>query len=133
MENEKYLEDFKQCLDGVVPPTLSTCSKDGVPNVTYISKVYFVSDKRIALSHQFFNKTWKNLMENPYLNLVVTNPTNGDQWTVHAIYRESQTEGNVFQQMQIELHAIAQMYGMQGVFHLKSALICEILEISPLV
>ena len=130
-ENDQ-LHLLKAALDGVIPPTIATSSKEGIPNVTYISKIYWISENELAISHQFFNKTWKNLNENPYLTLVVTNPTTGNQWKITAKYKEQQQEGDIYEQMAMELACIAQMYGMENVFNLKSSLICSIIKIDTI-
>lgn len=87
MLEPQQLNLLKAALDGVIPPTLATSSGDGTPNVTYISKVYWINEGELAISHQFFNKTWRNLNENPYLILVVTNPITGNQWEITAKYK----------------------------------------------
>ena len=33
-----------RCFQGVVPAGIATCDRDGVPNVTYLSQVYYVDD-----------------------------------------------------------------------------------------
>jgi len=44
-----------------VPSIIATADSRGMPNVTYVSQVYFVDDRHVALSCQFFNKTRRNL------------------------------------------------------------------------
>ena len=53
---------------------LATAAGDGVPNVTYISQVYRVDDRHVALSRQFFNKTTRNLEANPRAAVEVCDP-----------------------------------------------------------
>ena len=49
------LEDLWACFQGIVPAALSTCAADGTPNITFISQVYYVDAKHLAISFQFFN------------------------------------------------------------------------------
>ena len=38
------------------PSWITSCSKDGEPNTTVISQIWYVDEKHVALSFQFFNK-----------------------------------------------------------------------------
>ena len=53
-------------LQGMFPSWITSCSSDGEPNTTVISQIWYVDEKHVALSFQFFNKTKKNISENPY-------------------------------------------------------------------
>ena len=57
-----------------MPSIIATADGRGVPNVTYVSQVYFVDDRHVALSCQFFNKTRRNLDENPRACVEVIDP-----------------------------------------------------------
>ena len=54
-----------RCHQGVIPSLITTVSRDGEPNVTYLSQVFRVDDQHVALSCQFFNKTKQNILEHP--------------------------------------------------------------------
>ena len=62
MIKEKHLPS----LQGMFPSWITSCSKDGEPNTTVISQIWYVDEKHVALSFQFFNKTKRNISENPY-------------------------------------------------------------------
>jgi hypothetical protein len=113
-------------MQGVVPSTLATCAADGTPNVTYISQVFYVDDGHVALSWQFMNKTWRNLSENPRAAVIITCPATFSMWKLRLRFLEKQTEGPVFDQMDMQLMAIASMYRMEGLFSIKAALICRV-------
>ena len=114
-------DELRPALQGVVPATIATCSLEGEPNVTYISQVFYVDPQRVALSFQFFNKTIKNVRENPNAHVKVMHPETGQDWEMEIEYDHSETEGPVFEEMDMQLEAIASVQGMSGVFKLKAA------------
>src|SRR6188768_3746368 len=65
------LEDLWACFQGIIPAALSTCAADGTPYITFISQVYYVDSKHVAISFQFFNKTHRNVRENPFACVVL--------------------------------------------------------------
>jgi flavin reductase (DIM6/NTAB) family NADH-FMN oxidoreductase RutF len=104
-----------------VPATLVTCSKDGVPNATRISQVFPVDDNHVALSFQFFNKTVRNVRENPHVEVELIDPPGMCVWILALEFVRSETEGDLFEQMSMHLDAMASMVGMADVFKLKAS------------
>jgi hypothetical protein len=114
-------EAIKPCMQGAIPSALVTCSSDGVPNTTVISQVFWVNEERVALSFQFFSKTSKNVRENPHATVMLLDPTDFTPWMLAIRYLHSETEGAIFDTMDMQLEAIASMSGMTGVFKLRAA------------
>jgi hypothetical protein len=125
-------DEMMPALEGIVPATLTTCSKEGMANVTYISQVFYVDEQHVALSCQFMNKTWRNLQENPHAKVIITCPKTFSMWELSLRFVEEQTEGPIYDEMDMQLAAIASLHGMEGVFQIKSALICEVEAIKRL-
>ena len=61
-----------------------TCSADGIPNATIISQVYYVDETEVALSFQFFNKTIRNVRENPHAWVGVSDIAGCTLWALAA-------------------------------------------------
>ena len=118
---------------GVIPPTLATVSLDGMPNVTYISHVHYMDEEHLALSRQFFNKTWKNISENPRFAVVVTCPESFTLWKIVLSFVEENMEGDLFDEMNMIIIAIATMKGMEDTFRLQSVVICKVESIQTLI
>ena len=123
---EKHLP----ALEGLIPSRLTTCSKDGEPNATVISQVWYVDGDHVALSFQFFNKTRKNIQENPYAVTTVVNPNDMSMYTLDLKFDHSETEGDLFDEMDMKLEAIASMQGMSGIYKLLAADVYKVLNIS---
>jgi uncharacterized protein len=124
-------DDMRIAMQGIHPSVIATCDAEGIPNVAVISQVYFVDQEHVAISHQFFNKTIRNIFNNPNVCLVIQHPENLTQWVMRAVHSHSETEGNVFEQMSMQLEAIASMCGMEDVFKLQAAEIFKILDVEP--
>src|SRR5262245_27422872 len=108
-------------MQGAAPSLICTCHTDGTPNVTHISQVWYVDEKHIAASFQFFNKTVRNVRENPFAAFRIFDPKTGDRWCIDARFVRSEAEGPTFDDMAMQLEAIASMSGMEGVFKLRAA------------
>ena len=118
---EKLPDEIRSVMENGVPAELVSCSKDGVPNTTVLSQVYFVDEAHVALSFQFFNKTTRNVRENPNACLLLNDVEGHACWVLQLRYDHSETEGPVFEDMDIRIEAIASATGMAGVFKLKAA------------
>lgn len=103
------------------PSTIVTCSLAGAPNATSISQVYYVDESHVALSYQFFNKTYKNVRENPYMTACVHDPNTYQEWILDLQYDHSETEGPLFDDLDMKIEAIASATGMSGIFKLRGA------------
>ena len=125
-------EAIKPAMQGLIPSIIVSCSLDGAPNATFISQVYWVDEGHVALSHQFFNKTHRNVRENPQLGAIVVNPENGRNWYLELDYDRSESDGPVFDEMDMKIEAIASMSGMSGVFKLKAADIYRVRLVRPM-
>jgi hypothetical protein len=122
-------EEMQAAMQGMVPSAIVSCSKDGIPNCTYISQVYYVDEIHVAISHQFFNKTIRNIYENPFASVNIVNPEDFGMWKLNIKYSHAETEGELFDQMSMQLEAIASMMGMADIFKLKGAEVFEVLDI----
>jgi len=122
-------DEIKPAMQGVIPSHVVTCSRDGIPNASVISQVYYVDADHVALSHQFFNKTTRNVRENPYAAVCVTHPETFETWDLEVEYHHSETEGPIFEQMDMQIEAIASMTGMKGIFKLRAADVYRVLSV----
>jgi len=123
------LRDIATCFEGVIPAMMATCSLEGEPNVTEISQVHLVDDRHVALSHQFFNKTQRNVRENPHATILVFAPVTYHLYRLQLRFDHSESEGPLFEEMSARLQVIASHTGMLGVFKLRCADVYEVLSV----
>jgi hypothetical protein len=120
------LRDIPSAFEGIIPAAIATLANDGTPNVTYISVVYPVDDKHVALSRQFFKKTDENTIVNPYAEVLLVEPETGRMFALDLVYEHTVSEGPLFERMRTKLDAVAAHEGMTNVFKLKGTDICRV-------
>ncbi|HKO55336.1 MAG TPA: GAF domain-containing protein, partial [Thermoanaerobaculia bacterium] len=120
------LRDLFRCFQGVMPSIIATADAHGMPNATYVSQVYLVDDRHVALSCQFFNKTRRNLDVNPYVCAEVLDAATLQAYRLHLKFLRSEMSGPLFDTMAMRIEAIASHTGMAGVFRLIAADVFEI-------
>jgi adenylate cyclase len=126
------LEAIRDCLEGVIPSGVATCSADGVPNVTYVSQVHFVDASHVALSFQFFNKTRQNVLGNPRACAIVIHPETAQQYCLELEYERTEQSGPLFENMKVKLAGIASHTGMSGVFRLHGSDVYRVIRITAI-
>jgi hypothetical protein len=124
--------EIRPVLDNGVPAVIVTCSADGKPNTTVISQVYYVDDTHTALSFQFFSKTIQNVRENPRAYACASDLAGHAYWTLQLEFERSETEGPIFEAMEMQIDAIASATGMSGIFKLRAADIYRVLAVERL-
>ena len=123
------LADISRCFQGVIPCILCTSDAKAVPNVTYASQVHIVDEKRVALSRQFFNKTSRNLDENPRAAAEVWDPVTFQAYRLDLKFLRTEKSGPLFESMAARIEAIASSTGMTGIFRLIGADVFEVLSV----
>ena len=132
MQTNQLPDAIRPALGNGVPCTIATCSSDGIPNATIISQVYWVDPTHVALSFQFFNKTIRNVRENPRASVTVNDLAGGANWVLDLQFERSESEGAVFDVMDMNIEAIASATGMSGIFKLRAADIYRVLSVRRL-
>src|SRR6476469_10167941 len=122
------LSSLKRCFQGIVPSIIATSDRAGMPNVTYISQVDYVDERHVSLSCQFFNKTRRNLDENPLASVEVIDPITLQAYRLRLKFLRSEKRGPLFDTMSLRIEAIASHTGMSGVFRLLAADVFEVVS-----
>jgi hypothetical protein len=132
MTTVRLPQEIRTVLANGLPAAIVTCSAEGTPNVTVISQVYYVDETHVALSFQFFNKTIKNVRENPRAWAGMTDFIGQADWALELEFERSETEGPIFDAMDMQIEAIASATGMSGIFKLRAADIYRVCAVEKL-
>jgi adenylate cyclase len=124
------LSDLSSCFQGVVPSLIATVDGRGVPNITYVSQVYYLDERHVALSCQFFNKTRRNLDENPRACVEMLDPLTLQAYRLRLKFLRSEKQGPLFDTMSARIEAIASATGMKGIFKLIAADVFEVMSLA---
>ena len=132
MRTTRLPAEIRPVLESGIPALMVTCSADGKPNATVISQVYYVDDTHAALSFQFFSKTIRNVRENPRAYVCLGDIAGRAHWVLQLEFQRSETEGAIFDAMEMQIEAIASATGMSGIFKLRAADIYNVLSVEKL-
>ena len=133
MKEVELPDEIKPVMENGIPADLVTCSAEGIPNTTILSQVYYVDRTHVALSFQFFNKTIRNIRENPHACLCLHDLEGCTAWTLHIQFDHTETKGPIFDEMDMQIEAIASMSGMSGIFKLRGADVYRVKSVEKLV
>ena len=125
-------EEHLPALQGMFPSWITTCSAAGEPNTTVISQIWYVDDEHVALSFQFFNKTKKNIAENQNVIATIVNPGTLQMYNLDLEFDHSETDSDLFDDMDMKLEALASMSGMSGIFKLQAADVYKVKSLKAL-
>jgi flavin reductase (DIM6/NTAB) family NADH-FMN oxidoreductase RutF len=125
-------DEIRPVMESGIPAQVGTCSSDGIPNATEISRVYYVDPRHVALSNQFFSKTVRNIRENPHACVNLNDVEGCTNWLLHLEFDHSETEGPTFDEMDMQIEAIASMTGMSAVFKLRAADIYRVTSVEKI-
>ncbi|HYC92349.1 MAG TPA: GAF domain-containing protein [Thermoanaerobaculia bacterium] len=123
------LSTLHRCFQGVIPSLVATADAHGLPNITYVSQIHLIDDRHVALSQQFFNKTRRNLAENPHAAAEMYDPVTFQAYRLRLRFLRSEKEGPLFDTMKLRIQAIASHTGMEGVFRLIAADVFEVTRV----
>lgn len=123
------LSDLMPFFQGVYPSTFYTCSADGIPNVNYLSQVYFVDEDHVAISAQFLNKTRKNLEQNKLASLMLIHPVDTCHVELFLVWKKSETSGKIFDHVNDRIEAIHSQVGGELKWKLASVEIFQVTDI----
>jgi adenylate cyclase len=120
------LSELSRCFQGIIPSVIATSDQNGTPNIAYLSQVYLIDERHVALSRQFFNKTQRNLDVNPLACLEMVDPLTFQAYRLRLTFLRSETSGPLFESMSMRIEAIAAHTGMAGIFKLIGSDIFEV-------
>jgi adenylate cyclase len=126
------LQELAHCFQGVAPSVVATCDRLGVPNITYVSQIHLIDASHVALSCQFFNKTRRNLDQNPQATAEVLDPISLQPYRLKLRFLRSEKSGALFDTLSLRIDAIASHSGMTGIFKLLAADVFEVLEVEAI-
>ena len=123
------LSEISRCFHGIIPGIIASCDRHGMPNVTYLSQVHLIDDRHVAVSRQFFNKTSRNIEENPQACIEIVDPVTFQAYRLRLRFLRTETCGALFDSMALRIQAIASHTGMAGVFRLIGSDVFEVLRV----
>ncbi len=123
------LDQLARCYEGGIPAVVCTADGDGVPNITYVSRVHQVDRDRIAVSNQFMSKTSRNIAVNPVASVLLIDPVTHDEFRLEIVYERTERRGPVFERLRDDVEELAEIMGLRDVFRLRAADIYRVTSI----
>lgn len=123
------LKSVRRMLEGLMPPSMTTVTPEGMPHVNHVSHAEYVDEHHVALTWQFQNASRANVLATRRACLSFDDPTSGTGFVMQLEYQRTEVEGPLFERLRAKLAGIASHSGMEGVFHLRGADVYRVLEL----
>ncbi|TDF97082.1 LuxR C-terminal-related transcriptional regulator [Paenibacillus piri] len=120
--------EIMRAFKGMFPSTIVTVSRDDIPNIANLTRVWPVDNEHIAIANQFLNKTLINLNENPLAMLKMADPNDLLHWELELRYIRFEAEGPLYTRVQHDLQAVYWMAGAPDSVPLRSVLLFQVLS-----
>ena len=114
------LSTIRDSFEGVIPSLIATTDSDGMPNITSLSHVYYVDERHVALSNQYFSKTAANVAANGLATVMVVDGYNGNQHILDLVFESSRSDGDVFDRVCAHLDVMSAEQGMDTIMKLRA-------------
>ncbi|WP_223590336.1 response regulator transcription factor [Neobacillus bataviensis] len=126
-------EEMHPALMGVVPATLITSNRQGIPNITNISRVWFVDSNHVAVANHMLKKSIHNLRENSRAFIRTMDTATFSTWELDVEYIGPSRDADIFSEMQKQYEILSMMLETEmpitvhyaEIFRVLSARICE--------
>lgn len=115
------LTAIRDCMEGRMPALVATCAADGTPDIAHLSHVHFVDREHVALPFQSFDKTRRNLLENPCAAVQMIDPVTSACYRLDLHYLRTEHGGPLFERMRARLAGVAANDGIGDVPQLRGA------------
>lgn len=122
-------KSVRRMLEGLMPPSMTTVTPDGMPHVNHVSLAEYVDEDHVALTWQFQNASRANILATRRACLSFDDPTSGTGFVMQLQYLRTEVEGPLFERLRAKLAGIASHSGMESVFHLRGADVYRVLEL----
>lgn len=122
-------EEMRPALLGVLPSTLTTCSKNGIPNLTNISRVWYVDEHHVGIANHMLNKSMANVGENPFAFVRIIDHASFATWEMDVEYIGSRTEGTIYEEMKQQHELLSMMAEHPLLMKVRSAEIFRVLSV----
>lgn len=122
-------KSVRRMLEGLMPPSMTTVTPDGMPHVNHVSLAEYVDEHHVALTWQFQNASRANILATRRACLSFDDPTSGAGFVMQLQYLRTEVEGPLFERLRAKLAGIASHSGMEAVFQLRGADVYRVLEL----
>ncbi|MCL6706381.1 hypothetical protein M8R20_05170 [Pseudomonas sp. R2.Fl] len=111
------LSAIRDSFGGVIPSLVATADTYGMPSICYLSHVYYVDDRHVALTNPRFSQT----AANEFAAVMVVDGFTGQQHLLDLSFDRSETGGEIFADVMRHLARLEQdvMLGAIDIYHVE--------------
>ncbi len=114
----KLTDEVLKAVEKTMPTCIASASSDGIPNIVYVTYIKAVDNETLVVADNKFEKTRKNLDENPRLSVVVLDPDTKKAYQIKC-RSECVTDGDRYNKVVDWVHINHPQMTPKAAFYLK--------------